>query len=144
MNVDEGSQAPGPRWLTVADADAVEPGTARTVDLPGRDPIVLWRTAEGEYVAMDDRCPHQWSSLGSSGVVDGSELVCTTHCWRFAPDGSSCKVAMHGRRDEKDPIRTWRCRESGGRVWVDVAPDADARGETDDRPVGDESSSAEQ
>ena len=103
------------------------PGRAVTVEIEVdgcTDEVVsvaLWRDADGSVVAIDDRCPHQWSSLGEVGVVDGPELMCTAHGWRFDSDGAACKVGMSGRRDAKGRTRTWPCREADGHVWVEVA-----------------------
>jgi phenylpropionate dioxygenase-like ring-hydroxylating dioxygenase large terminal subunit len=87
--------------------------------------IVLWRTTSGELAACDARCPHQWAPLATAGVVDGDELVCLSHFWRFGTDGAGSKLAATGRRDEKAANRIFRVEEHGGRImlWSDDAGD---------------------
>ena len=106
-------------WVTVLASDDIGPGQVRAVEADGRS-LVLWCTAGGQAVVMDGRCPHTWSPLAFEGVVEGDELVCTAHCWRFAPDGTGTKVNVLGRRDRKGDIETMACRRRGGRLEVDV------------------------
>jgi hypothetical protein len=49
-------------------------------------------------------------------VVDGDELLCTAHGWRFASDGTGTKLNVGGRRDRKGDIAVLPCREVEGRV----------------------------
>jgi phenylpropionate dioxygenase-like ring-hydroxylating dioxygenase large terminal subunit len=97
----------------------VAPGAATSVEL-GDDGIVVWRTASGVLVACDARCPHQWSHLAGAGVVDGEELVCLSHFWRFDVEGHGSKLAMNGRRDAKSDVATFAVRELDGRIEVDL------------------------
>ena len=87
--------------------------------------IVLWRTTSGELAACDARCPHPWAHLATAGVVDGDELVCLSHFWRFGTDGAGSKLGATGRRDEKAANRIFRVEERGGRImlWSDDAGD---------------------
>ena len=50
------------------------------------------------------------------GVVDGPEIVCAAHFWRFTTDGTGSKVGMTGRRDPKADIAVFPCREVDGRI----------------------------
>lgn len=63
---------------------------------------------------------HQWSHLEAEGVVDGDELVCTAHFWRFDGDGRGTKLSVKGRRDDKADIRTFAVREVDGAIEVEV------------------------
>jgi phenylpropionate dioxygenase-like ring-hydroxylating dioxygenase large terminal subunit len=106
-------------WVPVCPAAEVPPGAVRPTDI-GDLELVVWRDHLGRPAAMDARCPHLWSHLGVEGVVDGAEIVCTAHFWRFDRDGRGTKVAVTGRRDEKADIRTFAVREDGGQLLVDV------------------------
>jgi phenylpropionate dioxygenase-like ring-hydroxylating dioxygenase large terminal subunit len=70
--------------------------------------------------ACDSRCPHQGSDLAHEGVVDGDELVCLTHFWRFDTEGHASKLSMTGRRDPKGDIAGLGVRERDGRIEVRV------------------------
>lgn len=99
-------------------SEDVAPGTATSVELGEDDEIVVWRTASGLVAACDARCPHQWSHLAAAGVVDGEELVCLSHFWRFDTGGHGAKLSMTGRRDPKSDVGTYAVRESDGRIEV--------------------------
>lgn len=104
-------------WIRVADAAAIAPGTV-TEAAVGDDDLVVWRDTAGRPCVMEARCPHQWSHLASEGVVDGDELVCLTHMWRFTRDGAGWKDGMTGRRDRKGDITVWPCEERDGAIWA--------------------------
>jgi cholesterol 7-desaturase len=104
---------PAGAWCRVADGAAVTPGTVLAASLDGAE-VVVWRRRDGCPVVMDARCPHEWSHLAADGAVDGDELVCLAHWWRFAVDGTGTKLNVKGRRDEKAPIATFPARERDG------------------------------
>ncbi|MCU0269333.1 MAG: Rieske 2Fe-2S domain-containing protein [Acidimicrobiales bacterium] len=116
-------------WRRLVQVDQVLPGCALPCDPegPAGPEVVVWRTVGGRVVAMDARCPHQWSHLGVEGVVDGDELVCASHFWRFSPEGVGTKVNVHGRRDPKADIAVHPVRERDGWVEADLPP-PDRRG----------------
>lgn len=109
--------------VSLVAADAVTPGAIVDATVGDRD-LVVWRTVSGRPCVMEARCPHQWSHLGAEGVVDGDEIVCLTHMWRFGLSGDGWKVAMNGRRDRKGDIEVFACREVDGAIVAEI-PDAD-------------------
>jgi len=88
-------------WIRVL-STAPEPGTVTE----GRCDVVVWTTESGTTCVVDSRCPHQWSSLASEGVVVGEELLCTAHGWRFDTGGRGTKLNALGRRDRKGDVET--------------------------------------
>ena len=103
------------RWVDVVASEELLPGQILTFEREEGD-IVLWRTSTGDAVACDSRCPHQWAHLGTAGAVDGDEIVCLSHFWRFDQDGVGSKLSATGRRDEKSPIDMFATREVDGRI----------------------------
>ncbi len=106
-------------WIDVGAADELTPGGIMTLERESGD-VVIWRSVNGVVSACDSRCPHQWAHLGAAGAVDGEELVCLSHFWRFDPSGAGSKLAATGRRDEKSPVPTFEVREVAGRLEVQV------------------------
>ncbi len=53
--------------------------------------VVLYRNAEGELVALDDRCIHRGASL-SLGWVDGNCLRCPYHGWKYDAEGRCVEI----------------------------------------------------
>lgn len=112
---------PAIAWVPLLESGALEAGTARPVDCGGFE-LVAWRDVDGRVCVMDARCPHQWSHLGVEGVVDGRELVCASHFWRFDREGVGTKLNVKGRRDPKADIRVFPCREGDGFLEVGLDP----------------------
>jgi nitrite reductase/ring-hydroxylating ferredoxin subunit len=106
-------------WIDVMESELLASGQIVTVDREDGD-IVVWRTTKGKVVACDARCPHQWSHLGAAGAVDGEELVCLSHFWRFDSAGAGSKLSASTRRDEKSPIEAFPVREQAGRIEISV------------------------
>lgn len=98
--------------------EAVPPGAVVAVTV-GDEDLVVWRGHDGVVCVMEARCPHQWSHLAAEGAVDGDELVCCSHWWRFRRDGSGWKVNVNGRRDRKGDIVVLPVDEDGDGVWVE-------------------------
>lgn len=115
----------GASWIVLCRSDEVPSGGILAVEHGHRD-LVVWRTFDGRPVVCDARCPHQWSHLGADGVVDGDELVCSAHFWRFDVEGRGTKLNVKGRRDPKSDVAVWACREVDGRLeaLLDEAPGA--------------------
>jgi UDP-MurNAc hydroxylase len=59
----------------------------------------------GDYV-VQRRCPHRNADLAAFGEIDGEELVCTLHGWRFDVASGRCLTAadqpIRIRRAEPD------------------------------------------
>jgi nitrite reductase/ring-hydroxylating ferredoxin subunit len=104
-------------WVAALASDALPPGGVAAIDVGDRE-LVAWRSFDGRVCVMDARCPHQWSHLAAEGVVDGDELVCTAHFWRFDQRGTGTKVSVKGRRDPKADVEVIPSRETDGRVEI--------------------------
>lgn len=110
-------------WRPLVASDAVGGATIASV-ADGDEDLVVWRDLRGRPCVMAARCPHQWSHLGAEGVVDGDEIVCAAHFWRFDRQGRGTKLNVKGRRDPKADIEVWPCTEHDGTIWVGAALDA--------------------
>jgi nitrite reductase/ring-hydroxylating ferredoxin subunit len=108
-------------WVPLHPCDHVEPGSVLAADV-GSLELVVWRTFDGRAVVMDARCPHQWSHLEAEGFVDGDELVCTAHFWRFGTTGCGTKLNVLGRRDAKSDIDVYPSREHDGMIEAMLVP----------------------
>src|SRR5437867_4939219 len=75
-------------WHPVAYADVITAPHATT--LLG-EPLVLWRDARGAVHAFRDVCVHRGTAL-SLGRVDGNEIVCAYHGWRYGADGACTAI----------------------------------------------------
>jgi phenylpropionate dioxygenase-like ring-hydroxylating dioxygenase large terminal subunit len=111
-------------WHPVAYAETV--AAPHATMLLG-EPLVLWRDAHGGVRAFRDVCVHRGTAL-SLGRVEGDEIVCAYHGWRYGADGACTAIPQLA-----DPTRvppraravTYATRERYGIIWV--ALDAPAR-----------------
>jgi vanillate O-demethylase monooxygenase subunit len=55
------------------------------------EPLVLWRDARGTLRAFGDVCVHRGTAL-SLGCVEGDEIVCAYHGWRYRGDGACTAI----------------------------------------------------
>ena len=67
-------------YVTVAKAEDVPPGTAKTYEVNGKS--IALCNVDGAYYAIDDVCTHDGGPLGE-GYLEGDEIECPRHGARF-------------------------------------------------------------
>lgn len=75
--------------------------------------VALFRTAEDEVFALDDRCPHKKGPL-SEGIVHGRQVTCPLHSWVFDMATGEAQGADVGR------VATYAVRVEAGRVLLEA------------------------
>ncbi len=76
--------------------------------------IAVFRTADDQVFALQDRCPHKGGPL-SEGIVHGTSVTCPLHAAVF--DLNSGRAT--GADDWQ--VQTYAVRAEGGRVLLDAA-----------------------
>lgn len=76
--------------------------------------IALFRTADDQVFALDDRCPHKGGPL-SEGIVHGTHVTCPLHNWVFDLNTGQAQGADAGK------VGTYVVRVEGGRIWLDAS-----------------------
>jgi len=99
------------RWVAVALARSVAPGTGRTV-LAGGKRLALFRDGDG-FHALDDQCPHRGASLGE-GLLSEGAVICPWHSWEF-----DVRTGQNPRAPEIS-VRRYPARVVGGTVEVEI------------------------
>lgn len=64
-------------WIEIGKLDDIPAAGARVVLAP-QGKIALFRTADNQVYALDDRCPHRGGPL-SQGMVYGHRIACPLH-----------------------------------------------------------------
>jgi nitrite reductase (NADH) small subunit len=100
-------------WTEILDINDIPPLGARVVR-HGDLNIAVFRTADNEVFALEDRCPHKGGPL-SQGMVHGRRVTCPMHNWNIELD-SGCAVAP-----DRGCAREFPVRLEDGRVWVNFA-----------------------
>lgn len=105
------------QWIPVAFAKDVREQPVGIVALGER--VVVFRTSAG-IKAMKDLCIHRGAAL-SLGKVDGDEIVCPYHGWRFDGEGRCTRIPQQPA-DRSIPHKAcaypYSCVEAYGIVWI--------------------------
>ncbi|WP_440409205.1 nitrite reductase small subunit NirD [Neorhizobium petrolearium] len=97
-------------WHLIGDISDIPLRGARCVKTPqGR--IAVFRTAEDEVFATDDRCPHKGGPL-SQGIVHGKAVTCPLHNWVISLETGKALGADEGE------VRTVPLRNDNGRLFI--------------------------
>lgn len=81
------------------------------------EPLVLYRTEDGQAVALSDRCPHRGAQL-SKGCLDGDRLVCGYHGFTFDPSGRCVNIPGVERAPPQADVRRYPLTESWNWLFV--------------------------
>jgi vanillate O-demethylase monooxygenase subunit len=81
------------------------------------EPVVLFRTAAGEAIALADRCPHRFAPL-SLGRVVGDEIQCGYHGLCFDRDGLCVRVPGQDTAPAKAQVRKYPLVERHKLAWI--------------------------
>ena len=106
-------------WYRVADVDEVLSGRVKTVTA-GTHSMALTHI-DGEYAAMDNRCPHQGGPLGEGSIEIGNDgqcwLRCPWHGWDFDPKTG---LPPDGHADAGQKLYPVEVREDGLYVGLEA------------------------
>ena len=79
-------------------------------------PVVLYRGAAGQPLALSDSCPHRFAPL-SMGKIKGDAIQCLYHGLQFGPDGR-CVHNPHGPIPSVVRVRSYSIVERAGMLWI--------------------------
>ena len=99
-------------WIEICQLDDIPRRGCRVVQAP-RGQIAVFRTAEDEVFALENRCPHKGGPL-SEGIVHGRLVTCPLHNWVIGlADGQATGA-------DKGCARRYAVRLEEGRVILNV------------------------
>jgi thiamine pyrophosphate-dependent acetolactate synthase large subunit-like protein/nitrite reductase/ring-hydroxylating ferredoxin subunit len=108
-------------WYRVADLDALQEGRVKTV-VAGTVSMALTHI-DGQYTAMDNRCPHQGGPLGEGSIERGEDdqcwLRCPWHGWDFDPKTGR---PPGGHEDSGQTLYPLEVRDDGIYVGLEAEP----------------------
>jgi pyruvate oxidase len=108
-------------WYRVADTSEVSPGRVKTVTA-GTHSMAL-TNIDGEFTAMDNRCPHQGGPLGEGSIEVGGDgqcwLRCPWHGWDFDPKTG---LSPGGHEDSGQSLYPLEVRDDG--IYVGMPAEA--------------------
>ncbi len=107
-----------PYWYPVALSEEVPADKPVASKLLG-ERVAVYR-AGGKVHAVRDLCVHRGTPL-SLGWIDGDELVCAYHGWRYGTSGECVRIPslLPGRPiPPKARVDSYRAEEKDGLVWI--------------------------
>jgi nitrite reductase/ring-hydroxylating ferredoxin subunit len=116
-------------WFGVAFTRKLKRGRVLACRFMDRE-IVVYRTKSGKACATEAYCPHMGAHLGHGGKVEGEELRCPFHGFRFSVDGS-CVHTPFGAPPPAARLGRLEIREAWGVIFVWHGPPGQAPWELD-------------
>lgn len=89
------------------------------------EPLVLYRTEQGQAVALADRCVHRHFPLSESQLA-GDTIVCGYHGFTYASDGRCVAVPGQQRIPRTARVASYPVAERDSFVWVWIGEPARA------------------
>lgn len=78
-------------WWPVQAVDNLPTDRPYRIQLLGNY-YVVWKGHSGEWIAMDDECPHRLAPLSEGRIEHDGNLLCSYHAWRFDESGKCVKI----------------------------------------------------
>jgi phenylpropionate dioxygenase-like ring-hydroxylating dioxygenase large terminal subunit len=84
-----------------------------------KEPIVLYRKADGSVAALEDRCPHRFAPLHMGKVIRGDRVQCPYHGLEFDASGA-CVRNPHGTKSipPRARVRSYPVTERHKAIWI--------------------------
>lgn len=116
-------------WFQVCYGKDLAVGDAIPAEFFGRH-LVIWRDEEGGAHVNDAFCPHLGAHMGHGGRVEGCNLACPFHGWRFDAEGVNTLIPYSERTNQRERLMPYPTMERNGIVFAWYHP-------TDEPPMWD-------
>lgn len=100
-------------WIHIGCIEDIPPLGARIVRA-GEISIAVFRAADDNVFALEDRCPHKGGPL-SQGIVHGGRVTCPLHDW------SIDLAAAEAVAPDQGCVKSFPVRVAGGAIEIDLA-----------------------
>jgi vanillate O-demethylase monooxygenase subunit len=105
-------------WYVAAWSDGIGDGQVVARTIMG-EPIVLYRKANGDVAAIEDRCAHRFAPLSMGKVVHGDRIQCPYHGLEFDGTGA-CVFNPHGAKNipSRARVKSYPVIEKHKAIWI--------------------------
>jgi 3-ketosteroid 9alpha-monooxygenase subunit A len=79
--------------------------------------LVVWQGASGDLKVLDSYCRHMGGDL-SQGTVQGENVACPFHSWRWGGDGKCQEIPYARRVPPRARTRAWTTMVLDGQLFV--------------------------
>ena len=97
-------------WVKVAEVDQVPPLTGRVIRTQNGD-IALFHAGDGQFYAIDNKCPHKGGPL-SEGIVHDCHVTCPLHNWVLNLKTGEAEAPDEGK------VATYAVKVEDGAVYL--------------------------
>jgi len=80
-------------------------------------PLIFYRTEDGGYVALDNRCCHRGAPL-TLGRIEGNCIRCMYHGLLFNPEGRVVQIPGQDKISTSFAIKSYPVVAKGGMLWI--------------------------
>ena len=112
-------------WYLVCWSDDLRRGEVKPLRYFGKD-FVIFRGEDGRATLLGAHCPHLGAHLGYGGRVQGNEIICPFHAWRFGASGRCTEVPYASRIPPRAAVDTYQVQEHSGMVLAYFGPEGSA------------------
>jgi phenylpropionate dioxygenase-like ring-hydroxylating dioxygenase large terminal subunit len=102
-------------WYWAIASKQLRIGQVKPVTLLGRE-LAIYRGDNGSPIALDAYCPHMGAHL-AEGKVEGNDLRCLFHSWKFDKQGMCVDIPCLGK-PLPVKVKIWPTDEKYGLIWV--------------------------
>ncbi|MGB3696045.1 MAG: Rieske 2Fe-2S domain-containing protein [Gordonia sp. (in: high G+C Gram-positive bacteria)] len=111
-------------WHCLGLADSFRDGKPHGIHVFGGK-LVIWADSAGKLNVLDSYCRHMGGDL-SQGSVEGDEVACPFHDWRWGGNGR-CKAVPYAKRvPPLAKTQSWKTMERNGQLFVWNDPEGGA------------------
>jgi len=109
-------------WYTLVRSDSVKPGEMTHGQWCGQD-LVIYRTATGKLKVIEAHCPHLGAHFGFGGEIQGEDIVCPFHHFRYDNTGMCIDTPYDKSVPKNLCLRSYPSIEKDGMIWMWWHPD---------------------
>jgi len=108
-------------WFQFAWSAEIAPGDVKPLRYFGRN-LVCYRGEGGDLHVLDAYCLHMGAHLGHGGTVEGDDIRCPFHGWRWEGSGVNCEIPYGSRPRMKLRIQSYPVEEVDGLALMWFSP----------------------
>ena len=110
-------------WYWLLQSRHLKHGQVKAVSIVGHE-LAVYRGTDGTVVALDAYCPHMGSHL-AEGKVEGNQLRCFFHNWRYNAAGQCTQIPCSAPGYPiKVSTKSWHVQEKHNLIWIWLGKDA--------------------
>lgn len=104
-------------WFQIGWSADLAVGAVKPMRFFGRD-LVAYRTEDGLLVVLNAYCEHLGAHLGHGGTVQGDDIQCPFHAWRWSPKGRNTCIPYQQTTNRVRRIGAWTTAERDGIMYI--------------------------